>query len=357
VIYLYKFSVKYPPMKVNFRTFSVTLLSFLVFFQFHAQLIVDNESKTIIPSKWALKNKGQSFENRQWDVYNTSTILIDEEHLSFWAEYEITNYSKDSIVVLQFDHWAYVDLFYDGKLIGKSGKFLPFNERKLGIGNKVLIDLVLQPNESISVTAKLKASLNSLTLPVGLEAQAQTNNYTWLQDFDERKYLFFFLGIFLFILLFNIFVTYVTMSMAYLWYVLLIAINFFALPHNFGYTIEYYSFFETYPQWHPFIDVIVSSVFGFVIMAFTSEFLHVRENFPRAHKLFKFIIFLLIIVPIPSFFGASFIAYNISSLIGLFTFAVVLTVAIMAVVKRVPSSLYFLLAFSLLVCSSSFLLK
>lgn len=263
----------------------------------------------------------------------------------YWVKYQVTNGSNDSTVVLDFKNWTDVSVFEGGRLIGKTGHFLPFHQRSLPLGNDCFVRLPMSIGSTKEFIVKMSCSSDFLVMPTTIDISASTEDLIIEKEAKETQYINFFLGIYFFIILYNFFVMLVTRSKAYMLYVVLIAINFFALAHNFGYTIELFSGWSSYPQWHAQIDNVFSTLFGLSIMAFTAEFLRIRKHFKLVYKIFCVLAILLVLVLVPTFIGQSFLTYNLSSLLGLILFGVVLTVSIKAYRKGLPSSNYFLLAF------------
>ncbi|MBU2020523.1 MAG: SpoIIE family protein phosphatase [Bacteroidetes bacterium] len=324
----------------------------------NAQTIENNSETTIRALDYKIKHKtGKLTSNNEAYKIVSDSFLLDVTK-TYVVRYLIENKSKDSMIVLEFPAWTNVMIKENGHLIGKTGAFLPFNERSLPMGNKSFILVSINPGDSRQIEAELKASYKNLTQPVNLDIIGKSYDFTVERSYLERQIVYFFLGAYFFIVLYNFFLMLVTKSRAYGLYVFLISIYFFALPHNFGYTIEYFSFLTNYPKFHPFIELIFSSLFGFAILEFTSEFLGVKKYFPRTNKTFNLIRILLVLVLIPGFFGQSVIAYTLSSLIGLFTFGVVLTVSIRSFKRKYPGANYFTFAFSFFILGMFvFLLK
>jgi serine phosphatase RsbU (regulator of sigma subunit) len=158
--------------------------------------------------------------------------------------------------------------------------------------------------------------------------------------------LFLFLGIFSVMLLYNFFVFLSTKEAIYLPYLAIIFINIVALGTNFGYSVVLLKDAEWYVQYMGVIDLFLSFIFGTTIIFFTKQFLNVKKHFPILNKVLNALIVLIGLSILPGLMGNVFAGNNISSLLGLVTFVVVTTAAVKGYLKKLPSSGFFLSAFS-----------
>lgn len=263
---------------------------------------------------------------------------------TYWARYTLTNNSSDSSLLLEFDHWTNVEVFVQGKSIGATGKHLPFNERSFALANRNLVRLQIDPDQTLEVTARLRWEEPALNLPTDLKMHVYRVNDLVQKDSNQRKYVYFFIGLYSFIILFNAFLTYTLKSKTYMLYVTFVSINLFALLHNFGYTIEWLSELTFYPKLHGIIDVTFSTLFGLVILHFTSSFMHLSQYLPKARIPYRILQVLIILVSIPALFGFVNTTYELSSLVGLLTSVFVLIISIISAIRRVPFAKYYLAA-------------
>jgi serine phosphatase RsbU (regulator of sigma subunit) len=99
-------------------------------------------------------------------------------------------------------------------------------------------------------------------------------------------------------------------------------------------------------EWLGTWDLLSSWTFAFAIIQFTRSFLNTRHYFPKTDRFFRLLLLLIALTIIPGFFGSAFIGNNLSSLLGLVTFATIMAVSIRSYRRKHPSAGYFLLAFS-----------
>ena len=255
----------------------------------NAQNIVDDKAVQLKPIEYAISDHWTVPKHKVTFVSAPvpDSISISTEPNVYWLKFNLVNKSSDTSIIIELDKWSEVELWIGDEWIGKSGTLIPLNERSLKHGNKVYLEITLPIGEQLEVITKLIAKTDNIVIPENFLAIGRIKNYVEEEEAQGRMYFNFFLGIFFFILFYNLFVMIVTKSKAYLLYVILIAINFFALPYNFGYTLETFSFMADYPKWHPFIDVLFSSFLGLAILAFASEFLRIKKTFHRYTQFFK----------------------------------------------------------------------
>jgi serine phosphatase RsbU (regulator of sigma subunit) len=282
-----------------------------------------------------------------------------ETCFTYWIKFDLVNSSERNLEwLIDFDKWLYVNLYVsdsNSTLYKSTGHLISFKERDYRVANRNLVSVSLNAKQSFTCYAKLKTNSNYIYQPVNLDFSIYSKDHFARVEQIKKSLLSFFIGIYLVMFLYNLFVFISTRDKNYLYYLGLMLILFIAVPHNFGYAIEIFQDTDYY-LYYTRIDLILSTIFGFLILLFTRSFLSVKENFPLLNKMFNIVMLLLVIVIIPSFIGEGFLAYNLSSLIGLITLGLVLTAAIKSYRRKNPSAGYFLLAYSSFIIGVAILL-
>jgi serine phosphatase RsbU (regulator of sigma subunit) len=301
----------------------------------------------------------QSLSPDKYSNQSPAQSGFKETCFNYWIKFDLVNTSERNLEwLLDFDKWLYVKLYIidsNSTLYKSTGHLIPFKERDYKVANRNLISVSLNAKQSFSCYAKLKTNSNYTTQPVNLDFSIYSVEHFSKVEQIKKSLLSFFIGIYLVMFLYNLFVFISTGDRNYMYYLGLMLILFVAVPHNFGYAIELFPDSDYY-LYYTRIDLILSTIFGFLILLFTRSFLNVKENFPLLNKMFNIVMVLLVLVIIPAFLGEGFLAYNLSSLIGLVTLGLVLTAAIKSYRRKHPSAGYFLLAYSSFIIGIAILL-
>lgn len=268
---------------------------------------------------------------------------------SYWLAFTLTNNTPETGEwLLDFDKWTSVNCYlidtFKNVIHKTTGALVPYLKRDYPSWNKNFIRVKLNPYQSLNCFVKLEKTDDYVVMPENLNFKVQTMAGYRLFKIKQDRVMSFFIGVFLVMFIYNLFIYISTKDKNYLLYLLFLFFNFTVSYQNLGYNFEFLKSFTSYPHWYAYTEIVFSSVYGFIILSFANKFLHVYERFPFWKKVFRTIKILLVIVIIPGVTGYAFIATNISSFLGLLTLSSVSIVAVIAYVKRYPSSGYFLLA-------------
>ncbi|MCE3278398.1 MAG: hypothetical protein K0S44_589 [Bacteroidetes bacterium] len=259
----------------------------------------------------------QGLSPDKYSIQSPAQSGFKETCFNYWIRFDLVNTSERNLEwLIDFDKWLYVNLYIsdsNSTLYKSTGHLIPFEKRDHGVANRNLIAISLKGNQSFTCYAKLKTNSNYTSQPVNLDFSIYSKDHFFRVEQIKKSLISFFIGIYLVMFLYNLFVYISTRDRNYLYYLGLMLVLFLAVPHNFGYAIEIFP--ETdYYLYYTKIDLILSTIFGFLILLFTRSFLNVKESFPLLNKMFNIVMVLLVLVIIPAFLGEGFLAYNLSSL-------------------------------------------
>ncbi|MBX2884542.1 MAG: hypothetical protein KTR32_31605, partial [Granulosicoccus sp.] len=282
----------------------------------------------------------------------SSPNYVPNEADHYWTRFTLTNTGTSTTQwALGFPNWTEVELYFpdaSGEMTNQlsAGLNLPRKNRLLAHHTPLesMLPLTLAAGESVSLIASLKTSSNAGVPPSTLSVRTYTEERTAELRSNMVRLVHFFMGIFLAIFLYNLFVYLSTKDHNYIYYLGIVLSSLIFTPFNFREYL-FFSDIDTLPSWSTHIDVVGSSIFGFFIIQFTRSFLLVKQNFPIINKIFLVILAALFLLPLLLLAQQGQIAYNISSLLGLITMFMVLLTAIKAWRIGVPSSTFFLVAF------------
>ena len=145
--------------------------------------------------------------------------------------------------------------------------------------------------------------------------------------------------------LYNLFIYLSTKDKSYLYYLIILVIMSVIVLHNSGYIHPILYFFDGYASWYAPSDVVLGALMGVSIFYFTSSFLELKQRLPKWQKVLNVLTVIVLLHPIPCFFGYTFVTYNFSSLIGLVAMVIVITIGVKSYRIGTPSAGYFVLAY------------
>ena len=291
-----------------------------------------------------------SFQHR-FSLSTAAKNAFNADIFCYWIKFEAANNTgKEGEWLIDFPGWTNVECYMPdsaGSYAKKiTGHMVPFNKRDFPIANRNLVRLHLQPGETKLCYARLYSGVGYMIQPDRLSFSIDTKSFVLEYEYKIKNILYFFTGIYIVMLLYNFFVYLSIKEKSYLYYLFILLFLQIIIIEDTGYNMQLFRSIEYYPAWISKIDLITSSLFGFSLFLFTRHFLQTKRNQPVMDKIFTGVMIILVIVPVPGFFGYVFQATNLSSLSGLITMAVLFIASIKSCVDRYPASGFFLMAYS-----------
>lgn len=270
----------------------------------------------------------------------------------YWLKFSVVNPSEtDADWVLDFDSWTKVEFFSaeKGSNVFKrqvTGHLVPFKERDYPVANNNYIRLHIKGKEQKDCFVRLSTHYDYLVRPLHLSFKIQTELGQIKTESFLQKIIYLFFGVYLVMFMYNLFVYLSTNDKSYFYYQILLGIMVVIVFHNFGYWHQILSFIPSYHNWHGKVEIGISALLGIIVLLFVSNFLNVKEYLPRWQKIINILIVITALHPIPAFFGYTFFNYNLSSLLGITSFILVISLLVTAYRRGLPSSIYLLIAYS-----------
>lgn len=293
-----------------------------------ASLADPTESLTLEEARAAITGKSDAFRDN-CDVY--------------WVAFEMVNVAnEDRRWFLSFEKWTEVSLFVNGSDTPKlTGHFVPYNDRNVSYTNHNLIEVAIKAGDTAEVLAQLKKSVKHFAVPSDIEIVAHEKSSFLFNQTRKRLLLGLFIGFYLIMLTYNFFIYLFTRDHFYVHYLWVLFALLFLTLHNSGYTFELFGSFDAYSHWNAKIQFILSAILGVNIILFTQQFLNLKDNFPKTSRLLRVLMYLVILMPIPSFFGQAVINEAISALLGTLVMVIIMITALRAQSLDLPSVKYF----------------
>jgi len=265
----------------------------------------------------------------------------------YWVTFQMVNVDdEDKRWFLNFDKWTEVSLYINGsETPRRTGHLVPYTDRNFPYTNHNLIEVAIKAGDTTHVLGRLEKSNTHFALPTGLNFEALEKNSFLLKQTQKRLLLGLFLGFYLIMLAYNFFIYLFTRDHFYVHYLWVLLALLFLTLHNSGYTFELFGDIDAYSHWNAKIQFILSAVLGVNIILFTQQFLNLKVNFPKTSKVLRVLMILVILMPLPSFFGYAVINEAISAFLGTLVMVIIMITAIRAQRLNLPSAKYFAIGY------------
>ena len=267
----------------------------------------------------------------------------------YWLQFTVYNPNvEDHNVILDFQNWSLVDFHYrtNGEyLLKKTGHLLPYKDRDYAEANKSYIHLQLAGKDTVNCMVRLESQYNNEMIPTSLGFSMAPEAIVGQENKESSRIIFFFLGIFSVIFIYNFFLAISTKMRSYWYYLPVVLFAFYHTAYNSGYLIPFFSGWKGFPVALTYFETVSSALFSIVVLLFASEFLKTADRYPRLHKFFRWTIMLFVATAIISFVSLE-IGVLLTLLGSLLVVILVITAAIRSVRDDYPASRFFLIGFS-----------
>ena len=269
---------------------------------------------------------------------------------TYWLRFKLSQTSShNGDWLLDFQYWSYVDFYYrngDKWEVKKTGRLFPFAQRDYPVANKCYIHLPLENGEEVECLVRLESCSKEGVISgnLGFEIHDRTSEDKW--NITVGLVIAAFLGIFLVMFFYNLFIYLSTRLRSYAYYLIVVLFTIYHTSYNAGYLISMFGTFDSFPYYLQFFyEPVSSALYGFSILLFVQEFLKVSERYPRWNKAVNILKWTALVSAV-----LIYVHYDIGNVLGgLFAFAmiiVIITLAIKSVRDKYPSSVYFLLGYA-----------
>ncbi len=271
---------------------------------------------------------------------------------NFWLRFEVRNETgSDQDYIFDFKRWSHVEFFTIGKDGSTqrqiTGNYLPWNQRDYPVSdqNWILRNLKAGTVEQFAVHLNIHRTSNAvpsnfsfkvIPLPVALGEQSQVN-----------AIVFLFLGIYLVMFLYNLFVFISTRDLNYVFYLMVVlAFALFTLNGS-GHLFSILSGWESLPEHRGVFNSLNVMLVGIGSILFVSRFLNLKVRYPNWSRIFKYTLAAVIVVPFTRLAVGFEMSEMLSALVSLFFISAVVTVIIKSCLDRFPSAYYLILGVSI----------
>jgi class 3 adenylate cyclase len=268
----------------------------------------------------------------------------------YWIRFTVLNTdSVDREWVFNFDGWSKVYAYcrQAGGRVSEyvTGHLVPISQRNYPTGNANNILVLLKANSSSTYYVSLESLPDHVIRPTDLSFEVSSRTFRDQRDHRDRQIISIFIGIYAIMFLYNFFIYLSTREPSYVYYLLFILGLIYMTLNNAGYSVSLLgSIFDQFPRWRGSVEAIVSAFGTVVTILFTISFLRTKEYLPFWHKVLRIILLAIVVLLTGSLVNFEIFGplIYIAMIFILITYAIV---GIKSVRKKVPSAIYYLLAY------------
>ncbi|MDZ4707202.1 MAG: adenylate/guanylate cyclase domain-containing protein [Saprospiraceae bacterium] len=269
---------------------------------------------------------------------------------TYWLKFRLFNAdSRDKEFVLSFDYWSYVDIYYKDTAQNtfqskKTGILLPFRSRDYPKGNNNYILLPIKPNQVIDCFVRLNVKyIKSDLPPETLHFMVYERTYLDRYESWVRQYISLFMGIFMVMFLFNLFVYISTRDLNYLYYLVIVLMFMFLTADLSGYNVSILQFIPSFPFYKDYFNIVCITTISIFSILFIRRFLLVPQRYPFWEKVFKGLLALILVDAFILWYDFR-TGTDIANLVSLLFITVLGIVIVKSVKDRYPTAGYLLAA-------------
>lgn len=300
-----------------------------------------DENKTL-----TIKNIISQESNKFFIKNNSSSISPAYTKKTLWLKFSITNSTSDpmdTILDLPIPWINSIDLYIiRDDIIQKKqmGVDYPFYKRLI-IATSYATPLKLKPKEKIDIIIKVKGDLSIIIAPIIYSKKYFEIQNSYFQTFNGAL-----AGILLMTIFFSFFLFIRIKNSIFLYYSLFISSVFLVLGGYFGYSFQF-----IWPNAIYFNQTMISatiSLYSLFGLLFTRNFLQIQINMPKIDKIVKYLLYILFMLFVSNFLVSDkLLITNVSMIFVSISSTLILLIAILAYIRKIPASKPFLYAWTL----------
>jgi class 3 adenylate cyclase len=280
-------------------------------------------------------------------VRNDGSFEFDKNVGVYWIKFDLVNNStEDQSYLVDFQNWSYADLYFQNAENSyerrSTGHLLAYTERDYPTANHAYIKLDLEPGEKQQYFGRLNPAPNNVLVPVDLSFSIGSRDHFDKKDNRSKSLTFFFVGIYLVMLLYNLFVYTATGDKVFRFYLISLVILIINVMDTSGVIFDLLPNFDGLPffldKWH----ITEPHLLTIFLLLYANDFLKIQERYPKWFKWLRIdvyaVIIMAVIILINFDIGMPLIVMNTLPFV-----AIMFTVALKSLRAKYPGALYFFL--------------
>lgn len=281
--------------------------------------------------------------------FNSENKGFKKSEKTYWIKSQLYNSDDfDNEWILDFQGWSRVNFHYKIDSINWEEKItghrIPYNNRDHPIGNRSLIIIPIKAQSTIPFYVRLESVPDNMLVPRNLHYSVNLRNQLESDAHLDELIVSTFIGICIALFLYNLFIYLITRELSTLFYLGHVLCLSYVIANNSGYLIPAFQFFENFLVWRAPLEAITSGLNFLFICFFTMYFLHTAKYIPVWHKALKVIMIEVVLLVFAAIFSYDLFG-SIIWLVTYFNIFFIVSLAIVSMIKKVPSSGYYMLAY------------
>jgi sensor histidine kinase YesM len=268
----------------------------------------------------------------------------------YWVRFRVLNRENyEGTCLLDFNNWHKVRFYYshDRKeyRVKETGHLVPYLKRDYPLARKNLISLQVKVDQPVYCYVRLEISDKYICVPKKVFFKASSESNFLKSELNEKYFRGTFIGIFLVMLLYNLFIWISTKDISYRYYLLMLFTGGHMILHHSGITLELFQHSNSFPFWFGSLDLLNAGVLSASYWLLLKSFLNFKSNFPIFSRFSPWIVAVCLVFPLLSLFIPPQFIFNKLLIPFILSFSTLcLILSILAYRKDIPSAGYFLLA-------------
>ncbi len=281
----------------------------------------------------------------------TEPISYNSDRTKYLCRISFHNITdRDQEWILDFQNWSYVDVYDFDEARGIStpkqvGHLLDYNKRHYPFANKnyVLLDI---PKDSVQdVLISLEATPNNYFTPSSLSIDIAPRKIIDAEMRNHERIVWMFLSIYIILFFYNLFVSLSVRDSSYIFYLIRAFCITYLVANNSGFILPIFSDIHGFPLIKPYLESFASGLNMICLILFTMSFLQTDKYLKWIHAKLKYVIIGIILL-ILGVYTKHPIFLVITLLYSFFIAGLIIYIGIASLIKKVPSSIYYVIAYS-----------
>ncbi len=278
------------------------------------------------------------------------SIVFDPSISKYLAKVSIKNTTdRDDEWILDFQNWSYISVYEDSGsdiIVNRkeAGHLLPYNKRHYPFANKNYVLLDIQKDSIKNLHISLESTPNNFFRPTSLNISAAPRALIDKEMRYHERIVWMFVSIYVILFLYNFFILLSVRDKTYVYYLIRAFCITYLVVNNSGFTIPLFSEFESFPKYKSYLESLASAINMICLILFTQSFLSTKKYLPKMDLILKVLLFSIVINLLGVYTRHPF--FLVFTLISAYIIAgIITTVGIVSLLKKVPSSKYYVLAY------------
>jgi len=309
-------------------------------------------------SAFSMEDMASPALSSKFSIHQDYPVNLKNPGNTYWLKFNIHNTSnRDGEWVLSFDSWSYVNFYFKDSAATDyqqkvTGLLLPFNARDYPKGNNNYILLPVGRDQTIECLVRLNVVYSKSDFPPeNLRFTIYKRAFLDHYESKVRQYISIFLGIFLVMFFYNLFVCISLKDINYLYYLVILLMFMYLTSDLSGYNVSILKFIPNFPLFKNYINIINVTTISIFSILFSSSFLAVPKRYPFWKKVYRVLLVIFAVDALVLWYDYR-VGTDVSNMVSLVFIATIAIVIFKSVIDDYPSAIYLLAAITFSILGS-----